>query len=104
MALQKNIELATGFTGTYINIAKVNIVHTVVSQIELGEIVKSIDKRFEVVVKIYKDASARQSEKLPVDIKTYSLDADFAYSHTNLLPAIYGLLKTLPQFSGALDV
>ena len=103
MALQKSIELSNGFTANYIKISAVDINHMMVEQMSISGIVNTTQKQFKVLISIYKDSAAR-TDKQPSEKKTVYLQSDFAYEHSNILPAIYTLLKTLPEFSGAQDV
>lgn len=75
------------------------------TEIQRGEpvIVIETKKRCNIVVSIYTSEAARQSNETPLDQKT-----DYIYelpenASGDLLDLCYDYLKTLPEFSGALD-
>lgn len=103
MALQKNIILSSGAEANYIKVSSVRIYHTFLENTILGEKQKFSNKIFEVSLHIYKDISAREDKQF-MEHRTVRLTSDFNYNHNNILPAIYTLLKTRQEFSGALDV
>lgn len=85
MALQLNKETPFGISGNYIRIDRIN-----------GDKETVI---FEVF--LYVDQAARDSGKDPLmHIGTFGT----SMPNTDFMPALYNHLKTLPEFSGAIDV
>lgn len=95
MALQKSIE----YKGTGINIEYHKVVNPKIDALTKGGSGR---------VDIYKDAAARLANKNPVSNKQYTIPAN-TFSTLDLetqdaRDLIYIYLKTLPEFSGAVDV
>jgi len=57
-----------------------------------------------VTVHIYADATARENEVKPLDVKTYEFDLDTSSDADDLLAQAYAHIKTLNEFSDATDV
>lgn len=97
MALELNKEMPTGVTGNYWKIAKLVLE---------GEV------ECLATVQLYKDAAARAAGKLPLETLEYSfrdsenpcLIAEMDTADQNPFFLVYEKLKTLPEFTGALDV
>lgn len=94
MALQLNEEQASGVTGDYWKVARIDI---------------RGDEYCTVILELYKDLTARNEGKSPIASKEYRLEdvvSNSEYTSVGDTPAklIYEHLKTLPEFLGALDV
>lgn len=103
MAIQKNIELNSGFTANYIKIERIEISHVASTKFTVEGNVNEIIKQFKVVISIYKDALSRQN-KSAIEQKVIYLQPSFNYIHNDVFAAVYTLLKATPEFSGAVDV
>ena len=95
MALQKNFEQNTGVIANYIKV---------------DDSVKINASNESGVAKVlfYLNAAARAANKVPVTNKSYNIPAG-TFSTLNLASQdardlVYTYLKTLPEFTGALDV
>ena len=83
MALQKTISSQYGVDGNYIKIDRYN-----------GD-----KDKIRVSVVLYLSGQARVDEKDPLQYWMFELPTP----STDLLPALYTYLKTLPEFEGAID-
>ena len=97
MALQKSIELnGTGIMIEYHKVCPATIV------------IDPNTKGGRAKVNIYKDAAARTANKNPVTNKMYSIPANtfstLNLSTTDSRSLVYAYLKTLPEYTGAVDV
>lgn len=98
MALVKRIEQETGIVLNegYYRIVGINL------QVE--------GNRAEITVRLYKDQTARQADKMPIQDKVFtttileffSLDI-LGQSDNNPFKAAYHYLKTLPEYQSAID-
>jgi len=84
MALQKTFTTKFGVNGDYIKI----------------EDYAGDKMSVTISVSIYADAQARTDNKRPLELLTYVTSVPT----TDIMPALYDHLKTLPEFSGAIDV
>lgn len=97
MALQISKELASGADATYVKIAEVKL--------DMRSLTAHVSVSF------YKDADARHSGKVPMDEKSYSFSGvdnpctltAMNVADSNPIKLSYAKLKTLDEFSGAVD-
>ena len=62
------------------------------------------DDNVYVVVNSYKNATARNNDEEPMDIRTFNFPLDISADAEGLLEQAYAYLKTLDEFDGATDV
>lgn len=93
MALIKSIELPSGVTANYVKILRFGIANDF----------EHNRKQFLIDYAIFKNKESRDANKKSVTDGTVVTAVDFSYSNTDARPALYAILKTLPEFSGATD-
>lgn len=94
MALQLSEEQSSGISGDYWKVSRIDIVD---------------DNICVCVIELYKDQAARGAGKSSITSKEYRLEgvtSNSEYTSVGDTPAklIYEHLKTLPEFTGAVDV
>ena len=64
--------------------------------------IEEINTRHKDIILVYVHTFANSSEKLPIIVNSYQGKYDYS-SKDNLLTQAYNLVKTLPEFAGAVD-
>jgi len=91
MALLKTFEInSSGITADYLKISSVNV-----TRLEGKEVLH-------IECEVYKDQASRDTGKNPITNLTYRTE-DLTLLN-QIIALLYGNLKTLPEFNGALDI